>query len=713
MIIRLIYDPKNTWECHRFDVDDFTLFGALSKIDAPKDLSDGDIVVSGNFSFYEHQDKQLKVIPNPIPTIQQNPHECNLCNLHKRVIRVGVPSEIHKKNPTILIVGMAPGREEDIENRPFVESAPAASIIREMVYEKLKLDRTEVAWTNIARCFPTDEQGNMRDPEMEEMLACSGKFLWNEIREIDPKVIVVVGNVAAGFLLNDPKLAITKVRGKIYKLKIGDKDYAVIPSIHPSAIARGQRQYYPMLLSDLVTAKSIGSTDVVMPRWTLVNDTKGVINVLKKIQVLYRAGLIDSVALDIESDQIHLEDNSKVIDKAIWQEEHSIVGTGLSWDENFGFFLAHYHPESKVDIEEVLPYYKEVLSEVPIRAQNAKYDQSWWLAKHGIDTILKHDTMLASFAYHGQSRSHGLKGLLASYFGWPPYDYDLGVMINLLPPDQRSFRNINLTKIAEYCCYDAIGTWKLSEHQIKYELFDKTKELFELLCRTSDTLRYAELYGAPIDLERLSRDEKRYEEENASDYENLVKVPIVQTYLDLKKKYTKDDKFSPASPNDLRSVIFGAYYCPDCQHYTYSRARGEKGRINPKTKSCLKCGSFNIERIIGLGIDPDEKQGYTDTGLPSTSQDNIDEIAKTYAHKHIASTESLIDGKFNCKLCKKLVEVDENFHVNPGFEDEVKVLQYINRIRKRNKLQGFFEGLHTFLKPVINESDQIGELIYN
>jgi DNA polymerase len=75
-----------------------------------------------------------------------------------------------------------------------------------------------VAWTNIAKCFPT-ENGIMRDPSKEEMLECSGSWLWEEILAYNPKLIVVFGSTATQFLLQN-EIPITKIRGNINKINI-------------------------------------------------------------------------------------------------------------------------------------------------------------------------------------------------------------------------------------------------------------------------------------------------------------------------------------------------------------------------------------------------------------------------------------------------------------------------------------------------------------
>jgi len=125
----------------------------------------------------------------------------------------------------IMLVGEAPGREEDLQGEPFVG---AAGKILTRLIEGLGLDRRDVYIGNILKCRPP---GN-RNPTPEEMEACVG-HLHRQIDIIDPVIIVAMGAVAARGLL-DLAQPVGKMRGQTYDYR-GRK---VLVTYHPAYLLR-------------------------------------------------------------------------------------------------------------------------------------------------------------------------------------------------------------------------------------------------------------------------------------------------------------------------------------------------------------------------------------------------------------------------------------------------------------------------------------------
>jgi len=163
------------------------------------------------------------LVPESLEELEREIKACRKCPLH-RTRTQAVPGE----GPTpceIMIVGEAPGREEDLEGRPFVG---AAGKLLEKMLAAIELERTRIYITNVVKCRPP---GN-RTPEEEEMKACR-PYLARQIRLIKPKAILALGSVAARSLLltRDPLL---KLRGRVHILE-GIK---VVPSYHPAYLLR-------------------------------------------------------------------------------------------------------------------------------------------------------------------------------------------------------------------------------------------------------------------------------------------------------------------------------------------------------------------------------------------------------------------------------------------------------------------------------------------
>ncbi|MDQ3982932.1 MAG: uracil-DNA glycosylase [Actinomycetota bacterium] len=128
----------------------------------------------------------------------------------------------------LLFIGEAPGRNEDLEGRPFVG---AAGQLLDRLLAEIGLDRTGAAIANVIKCRPP---GN-RDPLPDEIEACS-PWLQAQLAHMQPDVIVTLGNFATKFILQSP-IGITRARGQVY-YRNGS---AIVPTFHPAAALRGGR----------------------------------------------------------------------------------------------------------------------------------------------------------------------------------------------------------------------------------------------------------------------------------------------------------------------------------------------------------------------------------------------------------------------------------------------------------------------------------------
>jgi len=155
--------------------------------------------------------------------LAQEVERCRRCSLYKTrthaVVSDGTP------DARLVFVGEAPGRDEDLQGKPFVGAA--GQLLTKMILA-MGFRREEVYICNVLK----DRPPSNRTPLPEEVEACL-PFLAEQLRIIQPKVICVLGAVAAKALLG-PHIAITKVRGQVW-------DYEGIPTIptfHPAYLLR-------------------------------------------------------------------------------------------------------------------------------------------------------------------------------------------------------------------------------------------------------------------------------------------------------------------------------------------------------------------------------------------------------------------------------------------------------------------------------------------
>ena len=166
---------------------------------------------------------------NNLTSLDEIIKKCKKCNLHKTrrntVFGEGDPDS------NIMIIGEAPGREEDEVGRPFV--GRAGKLLNEFL-KSINLNRDSVFIANTIKCRPPEN----RDPETAEINACSD-YLDQQINFIKPKVLVLLGKVAANRLLGED-MPMSELRLK--KFFIDKYDIPIIVFYHPAYILRSPSQ---------------------------------------------------------------------------------------------------------------------------------------------------------------------------------------------------------------------------------------------------------------------------------------------------------------------------------------------------------------------------------------------------------------------------------------------------------------------------------------
>jgi len=128
-------------------------------------------------------------------------------------------------NADIVLIGEAPGKNEDLQGLPFVGAA--GKFLNEMLCGA-GINREDVYITNIVKYRPP----NNRDPLPEEKKAF-WPYLLQQIEVIQPKIIVTLGRHSMEYFLPDCK--ISQVHGQPKRVGLGDKKIVVVPLYHPAA----------------------------------------------------------------------------------------------------------------------------------------------------------------------------------------------------------------------------------------------------------------------------------------------------------------------------------------------------------------------------------------------------------------------------------------------------------------------------------------------
>jgi uracil-DNA glycosylase len=151
--------------------------------------------------------------------------KCTMCVLHKS--RTNTVFGVGNEKAKIMFIGEAPGANEDLKGEPFV--GRAGMLLTAMI-KSIGLNREDVYIANILKCRPP----NNRDPLPEEVKLCT-PYLEQQIRFINPKVLVAVGRIAAQFLLNTED-AMGKLRGKTFEY--GNHKVPLLVTYHPAYLLR-------------------------------------------------------------------------------------------------------------------------------------------------------------------------------------------------------------------------------------------------------------------------------------------------------------------------------------------------------------------------------------------------------------------------------------------------------------------------------------------
>jgi uracil-DNA glycosylase family 4 len=159
-----------------------------------------------------------------LPTLKSMIENCTKCELHKT--RTNFVFGVGNPNAKVMVIGEAPGADEDKKGEPFV--GRAGQLLDKMLLA-INFPREEVFIANILKSRPP---GN-RDPQPAEVAACE-PYLWKQIDIIKPKMILCVGRIAGTNLLKNGIDSLAGMRGKFFDFR-GAK---VMVTYHPAALLR-------------------------------------------------------------------------------------------------------------------------------------------------------------------------------------------------------------------------------------------------------------------------------------------------------------------------------------------------------------------------------------------------------------------------------------------------------------------------------------------
>lgn len=410
----------------------------------------------------------------------------------------------------IMLIGEAPGAEEDKTGRPF---QGAAGQVLNRALAEAGLSRDAVYISNVAKCRPPQN----RTPTPAEIESCTG-FLLSEISQVEPAVIVLLGTAAVrGITGRDIAMATARTQQLTPRRGIYI-DAKILPTYHPAATLRpGGQKYLSTLVEDLARAKELSGDARPQPSDHIVlthapGDSDEVI--IASLRLLQDAR---PIACDLEW--------TSGTDSMIWPwsrrgEVYSLSVSGRTGDTVTSVSLAM--PLSP----RVRAIVGRLLSNRPIVFHNAMAD-TMWLHALSLDPALAADTMLLAYLLDETQRLN-LESIAVGYGGvdggWKGHLYY-----------RRPAASDEWNELLTYNANDTYATLRSFEgiartlKRLPLERREAVTRLHRhLLLPAIPVLMRAAYVGVPIDEQRLNDETRRSRERQdaaAEELSNAIGLP--------------------------------------------------------------------------------------------------------------------------------------------------------------------------------------------
>jgi len=478
---------------------------------------------------------------------------CQKCRLFEGCLSPYMsPSGAHE--PTVLVVGEAPGEQEDMQGIPFV--GRSGQLLRRTLEEFFDIER-DVMFTNTIRCRPPDNRISKR-----AINYCKPNLL-QEIEEYDPDLVLLMGNSPLHAVLGETGITtwngvVVERDGRIY-----------VPLFHPAYILRN-RDVMDDWLNGLLSAEEAlneGSSrgdseyEYIYPESTA-----------ELLEMEAALSFCEWIAFDTETSSLDPYGEDTII-MAV-----SFATSELAYGVTLGHPGVHIDPK---DLEEMTALISNILQshDSKVIGHNIKFDQVQWKAWSGDWFDAGGDTMLISHLLDSRRGIHGLKRLAGLHLGM--YDYDKGIKDyyqehpKANPYKGGSYAAIPLDILLPYAAMDASSTYMLHE-KLYPQLSKEQKTLYgQLVMPASNALARVQNNGIAIDQFIADRYMRIYKMRQREVYEDIMEdkkvIDLVedrQAMLDEEREGKKRKgvrklfQFNPNSYPQLRSLYYDYYDMP-------------------------------------------------------------------------------------------------------------------------------------------------------
>ena len=457
---------------------------------------------------------QKKVDPNYFP--------CNDCEIKGKPV-LSCPSTV--KNP-IMFIGLYPGYQEAKAGISFV--GDSGSYLHKVLYG-VGFKDGEFYLANIMKCRPLDSDGKQRPVTEKELKACAW-FTEKEIEEVQPSLIVLMGELPVRYFLN--RKFLSSVRGQI-KIRHGQK---FLITYNPAHIIREDTDTVDKKAfeSDIQSAYDVykGISRIKDKDYRLVSSLEELDEVLAFVQQK------EAASIDFETYAPGKWEEKKALDP--YAAGFKVLSLAITVEEDKGYCIPIEHPDSKMDAVKVKEKLKSFLeSPIPKLGTNVKFDYK--VAAIHFNIFMENivfDAMLASSLLDSRKGIHNLDRLAMDWLGERSYKYEMYKIGTYIPL---------LDKLVERNCTDSDYVFRLYPLMVqKLKEGDLYNYFMEQRITAISALGLAEVKGLPVDKPYTENLAKEYEHEIEGLKGRIYKIPQVEAV----------QNFNIDSNKDIQTVLF-------------------------------------------------------------------------------------------------------------------------------------------------------------
>lgn len=443
----------------------------------------------------EHPERFERKKSSTDPRSTAKVYDCTLCGLSKKCIspKIGRCGVGEKK---ILVVGQCPGFQEDRNGRNFV--GPSGDLLdRNLGYMDISLD-VDCERTNVVRCFPgRDAKGYDKDPTKEQVRCCISQ-LEKDIQEVQPQLIICLGNPAIEAVLKSSAFSSTPgaalLHGKVFPYH--KYNCWVGCSYHPSFfLHRKNKKDVPddEIIFSYDLANVISYLDVPLPQPLTSEGNRCITNVDEAITILrHYSDSVEPVSFDYETNMLDsFQAEAKLFCVAITNTVKSAEFIPIALG---GIFTEEEQARIMVALGDFIK------SNAPKVCQNYYMEELW--SRNMVGQSMNHfihDTMVTNHVVNCNARS---TGLAFQAFELTGHEYKSMVRIEKLGDEP-------LDVVCNYNCWD-VRYPLMSYRKQNFQLDGNLKTFNEFFRKSLVTLANYKHRGIQIDEKALTIVEKEF-----------------------------------------------------------------------------------------------------------------------------------------------------------------------------------------------------------